>query len=283
MSTTAEERRTHVRAQARFVRTAPRKAQLVVDQIRGRAVPEARTILAFLTRAAARDVEKVLISAVANAEANHGLIGDDLYVAEAYVGGGPMLKRYRARARGRVARIRKRSCHITIVLATPSDYEFVDLPEAPPVATEPDEEARETAAEAQAPPDSEELETSEDEADELESVAEPQAEEVGQGEPAQAAEALAAPETSVEEPEAADATTPAEDTAEQPEADEQPEVSEEPVDVDEPKPKPKPRRQARSRAKATPEDSAAEAEKKPAPKRRTQKKADKAEEEDKEG
>ena len=111
--------RTHVRAQARYVRTAPRKAQLVVDQIRGRSVPEARTILAFMTRDAAKDVELVLRSAVANAEANHGLDGDDLYVATAFVGAGPTLRRWRARARGRVARIRKRTCHITIALALP--------------------------------------------------------------------------------------------------------------------------------------------------------------------
>jgi large subunit ribosomal protein L22 len=113
----AVEERTSVRAEARYVRTAPRKAQLVAEQIRGRPVPEARTILAFMTRDAARDVEKVLSSAVANAEANHGLDGDELYVAEASVGAGPTLKRWRARARGRVARIKKRTCHITIVVA----------------------------------------------------------------------------------------------------------------------------------------------------------------------
>ena len=112
-----ETTRTEVRAEARYVRTAPRKAQLVAEQIRGRPVPEARTILAFLTRDAARDVEKVLASAVANAEANHGLVGDDLYVSAAFVGAGPTLKRWRARARGRVARIKKRTCHITVRLA----------------------------------------------------------------------------------------------------------------------------------------------------------------------
>jgi len=101
------------------VRTAPRKAQLVTEQIRGRTVPEARTILAFMTRDAARDVERVLSSAVANAEANHNLDGDDLYVSVAVVGAGPTLKRWRARARGRVARIKKRTCHITIALALP--------------------------------------------------------------------------------------------------------------------------------------------------------------------
>ena len=106
-----------VRAEAKWVRTSPRKARLVVEHIRGRSVPEARTVLAFTTRAAARDVEKVLRSAIANAEANHGLVGDDLYVSAAYVDEGPTLKRWRARARGRAARIHKPTCHITVKLA----------------------------------------------------------------------------------------------------------------------------------------------------------------------
>jgi large subunit ribosomal protein L22 len=106
-----------VRAQAKWVRSSARKARLVTDLIRGRSVPEARTILAFSSRAVARDVEKVLRSAVANAEANNGWNGDQLYVATAFADEGPTLKRWRARARGRVARIRKRTCHITVVLA----------------------------------------------------------------------------------------------------------------------------------------------------------------------
>ena len=129
----AEKERTEVRAEARYVRAAPRKAQLVAEQIRGRTVPEARTILAFMTRDAARDVEKVLNSAVANAEQNHGLIGDELVVSAAFVGAGPTLKRWRARARGRVARIRKRTCHITVRLAQP-DGGVIPVVEAVPVA-----------------------------------------------------------------------------------------------------------------------------------------------------
>ena len=78
-------------------------------------------MLAFTTRAAAREIEKVLKSAVANAEANHGLFGDDLQVSAAYVDEGPTIKRWRARARGRAARIRKRTCHITIKLAPVPD------------------------------------------------------------------------------------------------------------------------------------------------------------------
>jgi large subunit ribosomal protein L22 len=120
VATVEEAPRTEVRAEAKYVRAAPRKTQLVVDQIRGRTVPEARAVLAFLERDAARDVERVLTSAVANAETNHGLVGDDLYVSGAYVGAGPTLKRWRARARGRVARIKKRTCHITVTLAMPS-------------------------------------------------------------------------------------------------------------------------------------------------------------------
>src|SRR5919109_4959445 len=118
MATPEANGRPEVRAEAKWVRVSPRKARLVVDHIRGRSVPEARTVLAFTPRAAAREVEKVLRSAVANAEANHGLDGDELYVSAAYVDEGPTLKRWRARARGRVARIKKRTGHITVRLAT---------------------------------------------------------------------------------------------------------------------------------------------------------------------
>ena len=115
MSTT--ETRPEVRAEAKYVRVSARKARLVTEHIRGRSVPEARTVLAFTDRAVAREIEKVLRSAVANAEANHNLVGDDLVVSAAYVDEGPTIKRWRARARGRVARIRKRTCHITLKLA----------------------------------------------------------------------------------------------------------------------------------------------------------------------
>jgi large subunit ribosomal protein L22 len=107
-----------VRAEAKWVRSSARKARLVTDQIRGRSVPEARTILAFSQRAIAREVEKVLNSAVANAESRPDLRlnGDEMIVAAAYADEGPTMKRWRARARGRVARIRKRTCHITVRL-----------------------------------------------------------------------------------------------------------------------------------------------------------------------
>ena len=106
-----------VRAQAKWVRMPARKARLVLDNVRGRTVPEARTVLAFTPRAAAREIDRVLASAVANAESAHGLDGDELVVVGAYADEGPTLKRWRARARGRVNRIRKRTCHITIVVA----------------------------------------------------------------------------------------------------------------------------------------------------------------------
>ena len=131
----AVEERTEVRAEARYVRAAPRKAQLIVDQIRGRPVPEARTILAFMTRDAARDVRRVLDSAAANAEANHGLDSDDLYVVNAFVGAGPTLKRWKARARGRVGRIKKRTCHITIALAPAAGEAIPALIERPAPVT----------------------------------------------------------------------------------------------------------------------------------------------------
>jgi large subunit ribosomal protein L22 len=114
-----EQERQVVRAQARWVHSSARKARLVTDLIRGRSVPEARTILAFSNRAVAKDVEKVLRSAIANAESRPDLhwSGDTLVVVTAYADEGPTLKRWRARARGRVNRIRKRTCHITIELA----------------------------------------------------------------------------------------------------------------------------------------------------------------------
>jgi large subunit ribosomal protein L22 len=122
-----------VRAAAKWVRMSPRKARLVAEHIRGRSVPEARTVLAFTPRAAAREIEKVLSSAVANAEANHNLVGDDLFVSSAYVDEGPVMKRWRARARGRAARITKPTCHITVVLA---QRDGAPKPPAPPPAAE---------------------------------------------------------------------------------------------------------------------------------------------------
>ena len=130
--------RQEVKAVARWVRMSPRKARLVIDHIRGRSVPEARTVLAFTPRAAAREIEKVLSSAVANAEANHDLDGDELVVSAAYVDEGPVMKRWRPRARGRAARIRKPTCHITVKLTT-VEPAHEPAPKAEPKAEEPKE------------------------------------------------------------------------------------------------------------------------------------------------
>ena len=107
-----------VRARARYVRHAPRKARLVIDHIRGKDVDQARAILMHTPRAASRDVLKLLDSAIANAENNHDLVADDLKIAKAYVDEGPTLKRYRPRALGRATRIRKRTSHMTIELVS---------------------------------------------------------------------------------------------------------------------------------------------------------------------
>jgi large subunit ribosomal protein L22 len=187
MAVVMEERQT-VRAQARWVHSSARKARLVTDLIRGRSVPEARTILAFSTRAVAKDVEKVLRSAVANAESRPDLHwdGDELVVVAAYADEGPTLKRWRARARGRVARIRKRTCHITIELA-----QGVAISQAPSVpamaAPEPVEEPEVIEEEPEA-------------TDEAETVEEP--------------EATEEPETAAEEPEASEEPEEAEAEAE---------------------------------------------------------------------
>jgi len=109
-----------VRAQAKYVRSSARKARLVCDHIRGRSVEEARAILQFTPRAVARDWSKLLESAVANAEHNHELDGDDLLIRAAHADEGPTLKRFRPRAMGRATQIRKRTSHLTILL-TPKE------------------------------------------------------------------------------------------------------------------------------------------------------------------
>ena len=106
-----------VRAHAKYVRTSARKARLVGDHVRGKSVDEARAILALSPRAVARDWSKVLESAIANAEHNHELVGDDLRLAEVFADEGPTLKRFRPRAMGRATRIRKRTSHLTITLS----------------------------------------------------------------------------------------------------------------------------------------------------------------------
>jgi ribosomal protein L22 len=109
-----------VRAQAKYVRTSARKARLVCDHIRGKDVEQARAILAFTPRGAAEAWSKLLESAVANAENNHELVGDELRIASVHADEGPTLKRFRPRAMGRATKIRKRTSHLTITL-TPKD------------------------------------------------------------------------------------------------------------------------------------------------------------------
>jgi large subunit ribosomal protein L22 len=103
-------------ARARYVRMAPMKVRRVVDLIRGLPAVEARNLLRFAPQAASEPVDKVIASAMANAEHNHQLDPETLWIAEAYVDEGPTLKRFRPRAQGRAYRIRKRTSHITVVV-----------------------------------------------------------------------------------------------------------------------------------------------------------------------
>jgi large subunit ribosomal protein L22 len=173
---------------------SPRKARLVAEHIRGRSVPEARTVLAFTQRAAAREIEKVLRSAVANAEANHGLNGDSLVVSAAYVDEGPVMKRWRARARGRVARIKKPTCHITVKLVPAADGAITQTPAptAPAVPPTPAPEP-ETAPAAETQPEAE-TQTVEEPVQETEPEAQVETEE----EPKQETEPEAQAETPAE-------------------------------------------------------------------------------------
>lgn len=109
-----------VKARARYVRVAPRKARLVADQVRGLPLADAQTLLRFSPRGAAQNISKLIASAAANAENNHDLIADELIVKSINVDEGPTLKRYRPRALGRATPIHKRTCHIAVAL-TPEE------------------------------------------------------------------------------------------------------------------------------------------------------------------
>ncbi len=106
----------YAKAEVKYVRISPRKVKIVIDLIRNKPVGEALAILKHTPKAASEIVEKLLLSAIANAENNHGMDVEKLYVAEIYSNAGPMLKRIRARAQGRAFRILKRTSHTTIVL-----------------------------------------------------------------------------------------------------------------------------------------------------------------------
>jgi large subunit ribosomal protein L22 len=107
-----------VSARAKYVRSAPRKARLVMDHIRGKPVEHAQAVLHHAPRAVSREILKLLNSALANAESNHELGADELRIRRAYVDEGPTIKRYRPRALGRATRINKRTSHLTIELTT---------------------------------------------------------------------------------------------------------------------------------------------------------------------
>jgi ribosomal protein L22 len=107
-----------VRARARYVRSAPRKARLVMDHIRGKPVEQAQAILQHAPRAVSSDILKLLNSAVANAESAYELGPDELTIRRAFVDEGPTIKRFRPRALGRATKINKRTSHMTIELTT---------------------------------------------------------------------------------------------------------------------------------------------------------------------
>jgi ribosomal protein L22 len=109
-----------VRASARYIRIAPRKARLLADQVRGLHIEQARALLQFSPRGAARDIHKLIDSAAANAENNHDLVGDEMRISSITVDEGPTLRRYRPRALGRATPINKRTSHIAVAL-TPTD------------------------------------------------------------------------------------------------------------------------------------------------------------------
>jgi ribosomal protein L22 len=110
-----------VRASAKYVRIAPRKARLVADQVRGLHIEKARALLAFSPRDAARDIQKLIDSAAANAENNHDLVGDEMRISSITVDEGPTLRRFRPRALGRATPINKRTSHIAVALTPVED------------------------------------------------------------------------------------------------------------------------------------------------------------------
>lgn len=110
-----------VKASARYVRVAPRKARLIADQVRGMHIESARALLQFSPRGAAHPIHKLINSAAANAENNHDLIGDEMRVASITVDEGPTLRRFRPRAMGRATPINKRTSHIRVALTPVED------------------------------------------------------------------------------------------------------------------------------------------------------------------
>ena len=114
------------RAVARYIRVSPYKVREVLDLVRGQSAERASEILRFCERDAATVVGKALASAVANAEQNLQVLPDELYVSSCFADEGPTLKRWRPRARGRATRIRKRTCHVTVIVSRLPDHELTD-------------------------------------------------------------------------------------------------------------------------------------------------------------
>jgi ribosomal protein L22 len=110
-----------VKASARYVRIAPRKARLIADQVRGMHIESARALLQFSPRGAAHPIHKLINSAAANAENNHDLVGDEMRIATITVDEGPTLRRFRPRAMGRATPINKRTSHIKVALTPVED------------------------------------------------------------------------------------------------------------------------------------------------------------------
>jgi ribosomal protein L22 len=110
-----------VKASAKYVRVAPRKARLIADQVRGMHIEQARALLQFSPRGAAEDIHKLINSAAANAENNHDLVGDEMKISTITVDEGPTLRRFRPRALGRATPINKRTCHIAVALTPVED------------------------------------------------------------------------------------------------------------------------------------------------------------------
>jgi large subunit ribosomal protein L22 len=136
------------RAVARYVRTSPMKARRVVDLVRGLPAKEALTVLKFAPQAASEPVYKVVASAIANAENNERLDPDSLLISEAYVDEGPTLRRFRPRAQGRAYRIRKRTCHITVVVESVQAPAVAPAKRASRKAAEPTEPSQTEAPES---------------------------------------------------------------------------------------------------------------------------------------
>jgi large subunit ribosomal protein L22 len=118
----AEQEQPIVRASARYLRASPRKVRLVADQVRGLPIEDARALLRFSPKGAARDVARLIDSAAANAENNHELVADEMQIVEIHVDDGPTLRRWRPRARGRATKIERRTSHLSVAL-TPIEEE----------------------------------------------------------------------------------------------------------------------------------------------------------------